>query len=385
MTLRDAVRTLAYDAGFDVARVTDASSLDGAAATMRARLADGHLDGMAWITEERIVRATEPSTLLDGARSFIVMAASYWDDLPRPPHDPTNPRGRVARYAWGRDYHDVLRDAAREVAARLPRLAGRAVQTRVFVDSSPLAERAVAIRAGLGWAGKSTMVLAPGIGTYTLLATILTDLEIEPDAPLAKSCGACTRCIDACPTGALVAPGVLDARTCVSFHTIENRGAIPMHLRPAIGEWLFGCDDCQDACPVNRRPARGRLAELRATSVDDAWAPLLPILAMDDDTFRRRYRQTAIWRTKRRGLQRNACIVLGNLRDPIAAPALAAVAVDPRADHVVRGHAAWALGRIGGAVARDALRRVASETAHLPLADGQRLRDEVWAAVQACE
>ena len=385
MTLRDSVRALAHEAGFDVARVTDAAPLSDAAAAMHARLADGHLDGMAWITEERIVRATDPSALLDGARSFIVMAASYWDDVPRPPDEPGTPRGRVARYAWGRDYHDVLRDAANEVASGLTRIAGRAVRIRIFVDSSPLAERAVAIRAGLGWSGKSTMVLAPGIGTYTLLATILTDLEIEPDAPLAKSCGACTRCIDACPTGALVAPGVLDARTCVSFHTIENRGAIPMHLRPAIGEWLFGCDDCQDACPVNRRLARGRLAELRATSVDDAWPPLLPILAMDDDAFRMRYRHTAIWRTKRRGLQRNACIVLGNLRDPIAAPALATVAVDPRADHVVRGHAAWALGRIGGAVARDALYRVMTAEAHAATSGGEDVVAEASTALSVCE
>lgn len=385
MTLRDAVRALANEAGFDVARVTDAAPLDGAATVTRARLADGLLDGMPWITEERIARATDPSALLDGARSFVVLAASYWDDVPRPPDDPATPRGRVARYAWGRDYHDVLRDAANEVAAGLTRIAGRAVRTRIFVDSSPLAERAVAIRAGLGWAGKSTMVLAPGTGTYTLLATILTDLDIEPDAPLAKSCGACTRCIDACPTGALVAPGVLDARTCVSFHTIENRGAIPMHLRAAIGEWLFGCDDCQDSCPVNRRPARGRLADLRATTPDDAWPPLLPILEMDDDAFRIRYRRTAIWRTKRRGLQRNACVVLGNRRDPIAVPALAVVALNAGADPVVRGHAAWALGRIGGTAARDALYRVVRAESLSAARDDSGLVAEATAALTMCE
>ena len=384
MTVREAVRDLARAVGFDVARVADARPLDGAATAMRARVADGHLEGMAWITEERIARATDPASLLEGARSFVVMAASYWDDVPRPPTDLGNPRGRVARYAWGRDYHDVLRDAANEVATGLTRIAGRPVRTRTFVDSSPLAERAVAIRAGLGWAGKSTMILAPGTGTYTLLATILTDLEIEPDAPLAKSCGACTRCIDACPTGALVAPGVLDARTCVSFHTIENRGAIPPGLRPAIGEWLFGCDDCQDSCPVNRRPARGRLADLRANTPDDAWPPLLPILAMDDGQFRARYRQTAIWRTKRRGLQRNACVVLGNVRNPVAVPALAALTLDEGADPVVRGHAAWALGRIGGADARDALQRVTRAETRAGALDGDPLGEELLAALAAC-
>jgi epoxyqueuosine reductase len=384
MTLRDAVRGLAHLAGFDVARVTDATPFVDAAAVTRARLADGHLEGMPWITEERIARASDPSALLEGARSFVVMAASYWDDLPRPPDDPATPRGRVARYAWGRDYHTVLREAANDVAAGLVRVAGRSIRTRIFVDSSPLAERAVAIRAGLGWAGKSTMVLSPGTGTYTLLATILTDLEIEPDAPLAKSCGACTRCIDACPSGALIAPGVLDARTCVSFHTIENRGAIPMHLRPAIGEWLFGCDDCQDTCPVNRRPARGRLADLQAPTPDDAWPPLLPILEMDEHAFRARYRQTALWRTKRRGLQRNACVVLGNQRDPVAVPALAAVARDVNADRVVRGHAAWALGRIGGAVARDTLTRVVADSAHADVPDGDSLTAEATAALMAC-
>jgi epoxyqueuosine reductase len=379
------VRELARNAGFDVARVTDAAPLRDAATAMRARLADGHLDGMTWITEERIARATDPATLLDGARSFIVMAASYWDDVPRPPDDPAVPRGRVARYAWGRDYHDVLRDAANDVAVGLSRLVGRTIRTRLFVDSGPLAERAVAIRAGLGWAGKSTMVLAPGTGTYTLLATILTDLEIEPDTPLSKSCGACTRCIDVCPTGALVAPGVLDARTCISFHTIENRGVIPIHLRAAIGDWLFGCDDCQDVCPVNRRPARGRLADLRATTLDDAWPPLLPILSMDDADFRARYRQTAVWRTRRRGLQRNACVVLGNRRDPTTVPALATLAIDPRTDHVVRGHAAWALGRIGGGAARDALDRVATLSNASQSPDGLILSAEVAAAIAACE
>jgi epoxyqueuosine reductase len=231
------------------------------------------------------------------------------------------------------------------------------------------------------------MVLTPGVGTYTLLATILTDLEIEPDVPLAKSCGACTRCIDACPTGALIAPGVLDARTCVSFHTIENRGAIPIDLRPAIGEWLFGCDDCQDSCPVNRRPARGRLAELRATTPDDAWPPLLPILRIDDHAFRTRYRQSALWRTKKRGLQRNACVVLGNLRNPTAIPILATVALDPSADRIVRSHAAWALGRIGGVSARDALGRVVAEVAQAQLGTPERdeLYVEATAALDVCE
>jgi epoxyqueuosine reductase len=384
VTAREAVRELARDVGFDVTRVADARPLDGAATAMRARLDDGHLDGMKWITAERIARATDPASLLEGARSFVVMAASYWDDVPRPPTDPGNPRGRVARYAWGRDYHDVLRDAANEVAIGLSKIAGRPVRTRTFVDSSPLAERAVAIRAGLGWAGKSTMVLSPGIGTYTLLATILTDLEIEPDAPLAKSCGACTRCIDSCPTGALVAPGILDARTCVSFHTIENRGLIPMHLRPAIGEWLFGCDDCQDSCPVNRRPARGRLADLRASTPDDAWPALMPILAMDETEFRARYRRSAIWRTKRRGLQRNACIVLGNLGNPAAVPMLTAIVLDAGADPVVRGHAAWALGQIGGAAARGALHRFTrvERRAHVPADD--MVVVEVTAAIEAC-
>ena len=229
------------------------------------------------------------------------------------------------------------------------------------------------------------MVLSPGIGTYTLLATILTDLEIEPDAPLAKSCGACTRCIDSCPTGALVAPGILDARTCVSFHTIENRGLIPMHLRPAIGEWLFGCDDCQDSCPVNRRPARGRLADLRASTPDDAWPALFPILAMDEPEFRARYRRSAIWRTKRRGLQRNACIVLGNRRDPIAVPALAKVALNAHADRVVRAHAAWALGRIGGAAAQDALSRVVRAETPSEAHDDSGLVAEASAALTMCE
>ncbi len=382
MSLREAVNDLARAAGFDRARIAPATPLAGAAAAMRSRLADGHLDGMPWIDEARVARATDPATLLPGARSFVAMAVSYWDDVPRPPAVPGHPRGRVARYAWGRDYHDVLRAAAMDVASGLAGLAGRAIRSRVFVDSSPLAERAVAINAGVGWGGKSTMVLVPGMGSYVLLATILTDLEIEPDRPLAKSCGACVRCIDACPTGAIVAPGVLDSRACISFHTIENRGAIPPHLRPAIGDWVFGCDDCQEPCPVNRRPARGRLAALRATSLDDAWPALLPILAMDDAAFAGRYRGTAVSRTKRRGLQRNACVVLGNLRDPATVPALVTVATSPATDRVVRGHAAWALGRIGGAPARDTLRLLAASDSVIADPD---LAAEVASALEAAD
>lgn len=355
MILSSRVKQIAHGHGFDVVRIAEASPLVDAARTMHTRLASGHLDGMPWLTHERIDLATTPQRLLEGAKSFISLGISYLGVRERPRSVPGNPRGRIARYAWGRDYHDVLKDLTIQVRDDLISACAQPVRARIFVDSSPLAERAVAERAGTGWFGKNTMILTPGVGSFTLLTTILVDVELEPDAPLGKSCGACTRCITACPTGALVAPGVLDAPTCISFHTIENRGSIPLELRHLFGDWIFGCDDCQEVCPVNRRAIEGRLASLRAYQDDDAFPALHQLLAMDDQQFRARYRGSAVTRTKRRGLVRNACVALGNLRDPSSVEPLLSLLHDPSTDATIKGHAAWAIGRIGGREARTRL------------------------------
>jgi epoxyqueuosine reductase len=349
------VKAAAFDLGFDRVGVSDASPLLDAEAAIQSRIAAGHMDGLTWFTAERAHLATHPSRLLPGAQSIIALAASYLGQLEPPASKEGAPRGRIARYAWGSDYHDVLKELAHQLVARVERLVGRAVSARVFVDSSPLAERAVAERAGLGWFGKNTMLLLPGAGSWAFLCEVILEVPLEPDAPVRKSCGACTRCLDVCPTGALVAPGVLDTPRCISFLTIELRERIPRQLRPLMGNWIFGCDDCQDVCPVNRRALPARIAALRAYDVDRAYPPLLPLLALDDAAFRLAYRRTPVMRAKSWGLQRNVCVALGNSGDPDAVPALAAVLLDETRHPLVREHAAWALGRIGTASARDAL------------------------------
>jgi epoxyqueuosine reductase len=215
-------------------------------------------------------------------------------------------------------------------------------------------DRAAAERAGVGWFGKHTNILTPTHGSWVLLGQAITDLELEPDTPLAKSCGRCVRCVDACPTGAIVAPFAIDNTRCISFLTIELRGPIPRQMRPLVGDWVFGCDICQEACPVNRDPRPSRDPALEALH-DFAAPELIPLLELDDEGFRERFRKSAVKRAKRVGLQRNVCVALGNIGDPRAVPALER-ALNGADTLVVRTHAAWALGRIGGRRAVEALR-----------------------------
>jgi epoxyqueuosine reductase len=238
------------------------------------------------------------------------------------------------------------------------------VAARWYVDDGPMLDRAAAARSGLGWFGKSTNILTPSHGSWVLLGQVITDLELEPDVPLKKTCGACVRCIDDCPTGAIVAPFVVDNARCISYQTIENRGVIPLEMRPLIGDWVFGCDICQDVCPVNRR------ADLPLQPIPPAEAvgpsghlDLVEILALTEEGFRSRFQGTSIMRAKRVGLQKNACVALGNNRDEAGVPALI-VALET-AELLVRGHAAWALGQIATPEAIKALvRSMASETDH---------------------
>lgn len=356
MSLTEDVKAAALELGFDRAGISDTQPLVEAEAAILKRIADGHMDGLRWFTAERAYLATRPQQLLPGAKSIVALAASYLGHAEPPAEQPGKPRGRIARYAWGLDYHDVLKDLARTLVERIGQLAGRTVLARVFVDSSPLAERAVAQRAGLGWFGKNTMLLLPGAGSWAFLCEVIVDLELEPDRPVKKSCGACHRCLDVCPTGALVAPGVLDNSRCISFLTIELKGRIAPAFRPQMGRWIFGCDDCQDVCPVNRRALPARIQALRPYAEDAAYPELLPMLAMDDASFRQRYRRTPVLRAKLWGMQRNACIALGNAADSEAAPVLAGVLLDSARHPLVREHAAWALGRLGDAGGGDSRR-----------------------------
>ena len=364
------IKALALSIGFDRVGIADAAPFvrDEAAAVERVR--DGLMDGLAWYTEERVRRMNRPKTLLDGARSVISLAMSY--KTTEPPNISGALRGRVARYAWGRDYHSLIKARVRRFVRELPDVVGEPVRARHFVDDGPMNDRAAAERAGVGWFGKNTNILTPTLGSWAFLAEVITNLDLRPDAPLKKTCGECARCIPACPTDAIVAPYVIDNRRCISFLTIELRGAIPRELRALVGDWVFGCDLCQEVCPVNRKAAVSREAEFGKRRDFDAPA-LIPLLSLDEDGFRRRFEGSPIRRAKLSGLQRNVCVALGNIGDRAAVPALSAALRSD--DPIVRAHAAWALGRIGGATAKTALKSA------LAAERDPSARDEIAAAL----
>jgi epoxyqueuosine reductase len=258
----------------------------------------------------------------------------------------------VARYAWGDDYHKVMKKRLKLYVRGLSERLDRDIQARWYVDDGPMLDRAAAQRAGVGWFGKNTNILNPTYGSWLLLGQVITDLDLVPDVPLKKNCGECVRCIDDCPTGAIVAPYVIDNRKCISFLTIELRGPIPRDLRPLMGDWVFGCDICQDVCPVNWKAAPALEPAFRKRHDFDA-PTLLPLLELDDEGFRERFRGSPVKRAKRVGLQRNVCVALGNIGDPVAVPALARVLESD--EPLLREHAGWALGKIGTPEARAAL------------------------------
>ena len=355
-SLESKIKQLGRSVGFDLVGITTAEPFlrDERAALQRVR--DGLMDGLAWYTEDRVRKANRPAELLEGARSVMSLAVSYNTGESLPGNEVA---GKIARYAWGEDYHKVIKRRLKAFVAELPGLVGRPVATRVFVDDGPMNDRAAAERAGVGWFGKSTNVLTPSHGSWVFLSQVITDIDLEPDAPLKKTCGSCTACIDDCPTGAIVAPYVVDNTKCISYLTIELRGPIPVHMRSQMGDWVFGCDICQDVCPVNRK-ALGVLEPAFAQRHDFAAPALLPLLELTDETFIERFRGSPIRRAKRVGLQRNVCVALGNIGDPVAVPALTLILSDAQ-EPMLRGHAAWALGRIGGPEAERALEATLSE------------------------
>jgi epoxyqueuosine reductase len=259
-------------------------------------------------------------------------------------------------------------------------LRARGFRAKTYVDHGWMLDRAAAARAGIGWLGKNTNLLVPGVGSNVLLCEVVTSAELRADQPIAKSCGGCDACMRVCPTGALVAPGVLDNRKCISFWTIEHRGIIPREMRPLIGDWIFGCDLCQEVCPVNAYPRRAEPdpAALEAfgprTVSGRPW--LEDLLTLDEPGFRERFRSSAVWRTRRAGLLRNVCIALGNAGERSAVPGLVGALGDQEA--LLRGHAAWALGQLGGAAARRSLERALSRD------DDPWVRDEIELALAEC-
>jgi epoxyqueuosine reductase len=301
-------------------------------------LAQGCHGEMAWLARDP-ERRVDPRRVVPGCRSVIVVAMNHFPG-PLPPKPDDAPRGRIASYALGLDYHDLMIERLRALCAELGDPAARC-----YVDTGPVLERSVAEAAGLGWVGKNANFIVPGLGSYAFLGAILTTLELEASPPGRISCGTCGACLPACPTGAIVAPGRIDSRICISYLTIELRGPIPRELRSKLGDWVYGCDDCQDPCPWNRKAPAA--AEPRfAALADRVWPRLDDLVTLTQEQFSRRFKGSAIKRAKRTGLARNAAVALGNSGDTRGIRALRlALSGDP--SPLVRGHAAWALGQLG--------------------------------------
>jgi epoxyqueuosine reductase len=305
--VKDLIKAQAYGLGFDLVGITTLGPAT-TAAEFDEWLARGYAGEMAYIP--RTAEKRKDSRLpLEGMRSAIVVAMSYGGD---------QPSGPVARYARGDDYHDVMLERLNELHGRINERVGYSINGKAYVDTGPLLERDLARRAGLGWFGKNTTLINPRGGSFFFLATLLIDLELEPDEPFQSDhCGRCTRCLDACPTNALVEPHVLDSNRCISYLTIELKGEIPTEMKPLIGDLLYGCDICQEVCPWNQKfalPLREDAFRPRAALAGkDAATLAREILAMDDEEFRTAFKGSPMKRAKLRGLKRNAAIVLGNV------------------------------------------------------------------------
>jgi epoxyqueuosine reductase len=293
-----------------------------------------------------------PQKLMPWAVSVVSVAMNYFTPFIRPEASP-EPKGWISRYAWGDDYHDVMKSKLERLLAFVRDGHEGRVEGRVFVDSGPVLERGVAGRAGIGWIGKNTHIISPERGSWFFLGELFLSLPLAYDQPIRERCGRCDLCLKACPTGAFLGPYVLDARRCISYLTIELKGSIPHHLRPLIGNHIFGCDICQEICPYNvkAQPA----AETWFAPREGLYAPeLIPLLSLTEEEFRRRFHHSPIRRAKRRGLLRNVAVALGNQKSREAVPALVRALDDEEA--LVRGHVAWALGQIGTGEAEAGLR-----------------------------
>jgi epoxyqueuosine reductase len=356
LNLTQDIKEQAYRLGFSLAGVCTPDPLPHVD-VFENWLEQGRHGEMAYLetSRSRLCRAY-PQMILPESRSVLVLGIHY----PAPAiqaYQALNEmplHGKIAAYARGIDYHKFLPERLQSLVAFIASQVRHPIPNRWYADTGPLLERELAQRAGLGWIGKNTCLINPGKGSYFLLAEILLGLELEPDQPFTKDrCGSCTRCITACPTGCILPDRTLDSRRCISYLTIELKGSIPYELRPLMGSWVFGCDICQQVCPWNRFAIPG--ADLVVDSQLAQPSPnLLDEIVLTTDEFVRKYHHRPIVRAKRRGYIRNVAVALGNMRSQEAVPALAQAALDDR-EPVVRAHAAWALGQIGGESARHAL------------------------------
>jgi epoxyqueuosine reductase len=352
--MKKSIRQRALELGFDDCRFTTAAA-PASADKFQNWLAGKQHGEMAWL-ERTAPKRVDPQNILPGANSIICLAANYGTRVESresrardfTQRDDANPStldlrpstALIARYARFTDYHDVLGERLKTLTQFVNQLGGAETRSLWYVDTGPLLERDFAQRAGLGFIGKHTNVISRQLGNWIFLAEIITTLEVEPDAPEKNHCGKCTRCITACPTNAIAAPFQLDARRCISYLTIELKGPIPVELRRAIGNRIFGCDDCLAACPWNRFAREGNLMKTHAR-LELAEPDLLKLLQLDEAGFKSRFAGTPILRAKRRALLRNVCVALGNIGDASVLPALQKAAGD--AEPLIAEHARWAI------------------------------------------
>lgn len=339
LSLETRIKDHAHSLGFELVGIAPAADADGFA-HLQDWLAQGFAGDMDYMQRHADARR-HPDSMLPDVRSVIMVGINYKHAASSTPQAANT--GRVSCYAGGLDYHEVLREKLKAllewIQAEVPGTRGRAV-----IDTAPLLERDFARRAGLGWFGKNTMLLHKKLGSYFFIGALLLDRALLVDEPFATShCGSCTRCLDACPTDAFVGPYQLDARRCISYLTIELRGSIAEELRTGMGDWIFGCDICQEVCPWNRKSPPGLDAALQAT-VTELQVDLLELMSLSEAGFRERFQHTPLMRTKRSGLLRNAAIALGNIGNERALPVLEQAVEDE--EPVICEAAAWAIAQI---------------------------------------
>lgn len=349
LELSNLLKKSAFQFGFDLVRISLAEPLEEDRKRYHEWLQKGYAADLHYMLRD-VPRRWVPQDLFPEAKSVITLAVNFFSGASK--MEPKRGFGRVARYAWGKDYHSVIRKRLTEWVKLLPDLIGQPVKTKILVDSSPLLERAFASLSGIGFVGKNTVIISRKLGSFIFLSEVLTDIELQEDPirsdpfPLKDDCGSCQQCIRGCPTGALVSPRQLDARKCISYWTIENRGEIPEEIRSQIGDWIFGCDLCQDLCPYNGLSQETQWREFFPESGTGPYLSLLEVLSIKtEEEFKRKFVETPLLRAKRSGLVRNACVVAANQRFGEAIPLLKELS-QRDSEQTVRTHALWSLNQI---------------------------------------
>lgn len=354
--LTQQVKEKAHQLGFTLVGVASAEPLQSFGRYQEWLDAGYHAEMDYLAHETQLQKRADSKQILPECQSILVLALPYSNPAQAPRMIEDVPKGRIAAYAWGDDYHDVLKPRLQEIVAFIETEIGHSIPNRWYTDTGPILERELAQRAGLGWIGKNSMLINPQAGSYFFLAEILLGIELEADPSFeADHCGTCTRCIDACPTDCILPNRTLDAGRCLSYLTIELKGSVPVHQRTDIKDWVFGCDICQEVCPWNIRFAPDSGDPAFAPHPDLAAPKLKEELSLTAEHFNEKFRASPLKRAKRRGYLRNVALALGNAADPAAIPSLAqALASDP--EPLLRAHAAWALGRFEEESAKAALK-----------------------------